>query len=207
MMTLGFVKDYLRHRLTGKTRYGVHSPFVFQLFNDVIYDYSANPVYARIEGNKRGLLPNSRRKGNRPKADQLLYRLVQCFNPVNIVELGTGMGISKLYLSHAAPNANLTSLEPGGGLKHVTAKLPVLDFVFINYYAPTDLYNLFETLLPKFKNDSILVIYNIYGSPAAKQHWLAIKEHPQVTITVDLFWLQLVFFRDEMAKEHFKVRF
>jgi predicted O-methyltransferase YrrM len=207
MMTFGFVKDYLRHRLTGKTRNSVHSPFVFELLNEVIYDYVNNPVYARIEGKKRGLLPNSRRKGNRPKADQLLYRLVRRFDPINIVELGTGMGISKLYLANAAPYANLTSLEPDGGLKHVAAKLPPLDFVFINYYPPADLYNFFETLLPKFKRGSILAISNIYGSPLAKQHWLAIKEHPQVTVTVDLFWLQLVFFRDEVVKEHFRIRF
>ena len=36
--------------------------------------------------------------------------------------------------------------------------------------------------------------------------WEAIKAHPRVTVTVDLFDLGLVFFRKEnKAKEHFRV--
>lgn len=207
-MIFRFVKDYVRHRITAKNRSRLHSPFVYQLLAEVIYDNSPQPVYADIETHKRRrMLPDSRRRGNRPKADQLLYRLVKHFNPKHIVEIGTGMGISKLYLSRALPNASLTTLEHDASLKHAIAKLNNIDFAFINYYHPAELLNCFEMLLPKLHADSVLVICNIYGSPQAKQNFQQIKQHPRVTATVDLFWLQLIFFRDGMAKEHFRLRF
>jgi len=206
-MTLSFVKDYLQHRLLAQNRHGLHSPFVYTLLDEVIYDFRAHKVYIEIENKKRALQPNSRRKGNRPKTDQLIYRLAKRLSPAGIVEIGTGMGISKLYLAKAAPQASLVSLEHDGSLKHSTAKLQAADFVFVNYYNPDNLLNCFELLLPKLNHDSVVVINNSYAHPAAKQNWQHIKANPQVTVTVDLFWLQLAFFRKGQAKEHFKLRF
>lgn len=206
-MTISFVKDYVKHRLTANKLSGQHSPFVDRLIDEVIYDTTPHQVYTEIEGNKRGILPNSRRTGNRPKADQLLYRLARHFNPEQVVEIGTGMGISKLYLTRALPNARLSSLEHDGSLKHWMNKLKDIDFAFINYYDPAELLTAFEMMLPKFKPESVLVICNVYGSAQAKQSFQIIKMHPKVTATVDLFWLQLVFFSDAGEKEHFRLRF
>jgi predicted O-methyltransferase YrrM len=207
-MDINFVKDYIKHRLTAKSRHKVHSPFINRLFNDVIFDKSQKQVYADMEQKKRAsLLPNSRRKGNRPKADQLLYRLAKHFKPKRVVEIGTGMGISKMYLTRAQPNSHITSFEVDGSLKHATAKLKHVDLVFINYYEPAQLLNIFEMLLPKLQTNSVLVMYNVYASAIAKQNFQIIKLHPRVTVTVDLFWLQLVFFREDMVNEHFRLRF
>ena len=40
-----------------------------------------------------------------------------------------------------------------------------------------------------------------------KQAWTQIKAHPQVSVTIDLFKLGLVFFRKEQKKENFKLYF
>jgi hypothetical protein len=37
--------------------------------------------------------------------------------------------------------------------------------------------------------------------------WEEIKKHPKVTVTVDLFFFGLVFFRKEQAKEGFILRY
>ncbi|RKR81407.1 putative O-methyltransferase YrrM [Mucilaginibacter gracilis] len=206
-MIFSFVKDYVRHRLATRNSQVINSPFVYKLLNNVIYNFDPCPVYTDIENNKRKLLPNNRRRGNRPKADQLLYRLACHFNPKRVIEIGTGMGISKQYLSRAVPNAAINSFEQNGAFKHIASKINTVDFAFINYYNPAELFNCFEMLLPRFNNDSVLVICNIYGSPQAKQNFQSIKLHPRVTATVDLFWLQLVFFSDELAKEHYKLKF
>lgn len=205
-MIFSFVKDYIRHRLTAHKRHRPNSPFVDQLLNDVIYDGTHHPVYTDIEETKRSAVPDNRRRGNRPKADQLLYRLARYFNPRHIVEIGTGRGISKMYLTRALPDAQIISLEHDGGLKHATSKLGHIDLAFINYYDPAELLTAFEMLLPKLNNDGILVICNVYGSALAKQGFQTIKMHPRVTATIDLFWLQLVFFKDGIDKEHFRFR-
>ena len=36
--------------------------------------------------------------------------------------------------------------------------------------------------------------------------WHIIKQHPKVTVTIDIFHLGIVFFRKEQAKEHFTIR-
>ncbi|WP_304157534.1 hypothetical protein [Mesonia mobilis] len=36
--------------------------------------------------------------------------------------------------------------------------------------------------------------------------WQEIKNHPEVTVTIDTFYWGLVFFRKEQEKEHFKIR-
>jgi hypothetical protein len=46
----------------------------------------------------------------------------------------------------------------------------------------------------------------IYRSKGMKEAWAEIKAHPQVTVTVDLFWIGLVFFRKGQEKEGFKIR-
>ena len=36
--------------------------------------------------------------------------------------------------------------------------------------------------------------------------WAQIKQHPKVTVTVDVFYYGFVFIRKEQQKEHFKIR-
>ena len=40
-----------------------------------------------------------------------------------------------------------------------------------------------------------------------KEAWQEIKAHPKVTVTIDLFWMGLVYFRKGQAKEDFLIRF
>jgi hypothetical protein len=39
-----------------------------------------------------------------------------------------------------------------------------------------------------------------------KEAWAQIKAHPKVTVTVDLFWIGLVYFKPGMTKEDFLVK-
>jgi predicted O-methyltransferase YrrM len=64
----------------------------------------------------------------------------------------------------------------------------------------------FELLLPKAHNDSVFVFDDIYWSQEMTEAWEYIKNHSSVSVTVDCFYLGLVFFRKEQVKEHFKIR-
>jgi hypothetical protein len=52
-----------------------------------------------------------------------------------------------------------------------------------------------------------LIFDDIYWSEGMKQAWAEIKAHPQVTVTVDMFWIGLVYFKKGQVKEDFKIRF
>jgi predicted O-methyltransferase YrrM len=262
MFNLRFVKDYLLHQFKAKNRHGLHSPFVYRLVDNVIYDYSAKKVYTGIEDIRSRLLNDSRMititdlgagshiNNNRkkkigdiaknalksPKLAQLLYRLAADLNPRNIIELGTCLGITTLYLQQAAPEAKVYTMEGcpetarvaeetfknaglddiklitgnfDDNLPGVINSLEQLDFVFVdgNHQKDATL-KYFEWCLPKVHENTMLIFDDIYWSEGMKEAWTEIKAHPRVTVTIDLFWIGLVFFKPgRQAKEDFLIKY
>jgi predicted O-methyltransferase YrrM len=93
-------------------------------------------------------------------------------------------------------------------LPTVIKNLDQLDFVFVdgNHQKDATL-KYFEWCLPKVHDDTILIFDDIYWSEGMKEAWAQIKAHPQVTVTVDLFWIGLVFFKSGRVKEDFLIRY
>ncbi|TAE35375.1 MAG: class I SAM-dependent methyltransferase [Sphingobacteriales bacterium] len=170
-----------------------------------------------------------------PKLAQLIYRLVKQYQPKAVIELGTCLGLTTAYMSRAAPLASIISMEGcpetaaiaqqnlqllqannvsikvgdfGYNLPAIIAENPVIDFVFIdgNHQQQATL-DYFNALLPYVHKNTLLVFDDIYWSRGMQNAWKHIKQHPQVTLTIDLFWIGLVFFKPERCKENFKIRF
>lgn len=171
-----------------------------------------------------------------PRFGHFFYRLVKHYRPGVIVELGTSLGMTTSYLAAANPSAKVITIEGSDaiyntalknfeqlGLQNIEAlqgnfdavlpavldRLDVVDFAYVDgnhRYAPTVDY--FHKLLEKTQNHSVLVFDDIHWSREMEEAWTAIKEHPEVYGTVDLFFLGIVFFRKEFkAKQHFSIRF
>ncbi|WP_026897091.1 O-methyltransferase [Daejeonella oryzae] len=261
MLNLQFAADYIRHRFSSKTRHGVHSPFVYKLVDEIIYDFHAKEIYHSVEQAREGLLKDERvititdlgagsqLNTNRQKQvktlaknalkparlAQLIYRLAHYFNPATAIELGTCLGITTAYLAKAIPKGNVISVEgcpqtaavaaenlENLGIKNADLRvgnfdtlLPeiinseeVLDFVFIdgNHRKEATL-DYFKACLPKLSANGIMIFDDIYWSRGMKEAWQEIKDHPRVTLSIDLFWIGLVFVRPGQVKEHFKIRF
>ena len=64
----------------------------------------------------------------------------------------------------------------------------------------------FNEALPFAHENSVFVFDDIYWSEEMKAAWHEIKKHSQVTITIDLYEMGLVFFRTGQNKQHFKLR-
>lgn len=260
-MLFQFITDYLKHRLTAKTRHGTHSPFVYKLADEVIYDFTDKSPYQSIEQQRKKLFSDdstitvtdlgagSHLNKNRnkkvsqiaknalksPRLAKLIYRLAQNTQPKTVIELGTCLGITSSYLAKACPDGevitiegcpqtaevakhnfqdlDLTNIELHVGnfdliLPDIIAKQPTLDFVYIdgNHRKEATL-NYFKWCLPKVTENSLLIFDDIYWSQGMKEAWEEIKNHPDVTVTIDLFWIGLVYFKKGQAKEHFKLKF
>lgn len=260
-MVFTFFVDYLKHRLTAKSRHGTHSPFVYKLADEVIYNFSAKDAYKRIEAQRKKLLRDDRLitvtdlgagshlNKNRtkkvsqiaknalksPQLAQLIYRIAADQQPRNMIELGTCLGITTAYLANAQPQAQVLTIEGcpetaavasqnfkelglanvelqvgnfNNLLPEAIAKAGQLDFVYIdgNHTEEATL-NYFNWCLPKLHEGSLLIFDDIYWSDGMKNAWKTIQNHPDVTVTVDLFWIGLVYFRKGQAKEHFKLKF
>jgi len=65
----------------------------------------------------------------------------------------------------------------------------------------------FKQCLKKTNDNSIFIFDDIYWSEEMESAWNEIKANPEVSITVDLFELGLVFFRKGIEKQDFVVKF
>lgn len=252
------LKHLFKYYFRAQTRYRIHSPFVYELIQEVIEDDRQYYIYDVLQ-QLRGRLSNSAeeievldlgagaRKGgsNRRKvADivkhsvspdwqcQFLFRLVNYLQPQHRLEIGSSLGLSTLYQYFAHPSAPLVTLEGSPEIARMAKenfkmldapcielmdgdfektlpialqKLGKLDFAFIDgnhRKEPTLQY--FEQCLPYLHKTSVLVFDDIYWSDEMAEAWTALKAQPAVTLSIDLFWCGLLFFREEQKeKQHF----
>lgn len=120
-----------------KNRHGIHSPFVYQLLDEVVYDKTNYREYETVESIRKNLLnrtdeieitdlgagstvnSSNRRKvadiaknsAKGGKWGELLFRLAKHFQPETMIELGTSLGIGSLYQSLGNPKGSLTTFE------------------------------------------------------------------------------------------------
>ncbi len=58
----------------------------------------------------------------------------------------------------------------------------------------------------KIHNDSFCLIENIHQNKDSFIIWEELKKDEMVTVSIDLYYCGLLFFRKEQVKEHFKIR-
>ena len=170
------------------------------------------------------------------KYGQLLYRMVKKYKPAATLELGTSLGITTSYLALAGPYMKLVTMEGSPAIAETArqnfknlrlrgiemvegnfdetllaalASLSTVDLVFIDgnhRREPTLRY--FQQLLDKINPQSILVFDDIHWSPEMEAAWEVIRSHEAVRCSIDLFFIGIVFFREEFKeKQHFAIRF
>ena len=262
-MDIKFALKYIKYKLTAKHKHGhgIHSPFVYKLLRKAIEGKQKSDKFTEIEAcrkeflresetikvtdygaGSKGSKSNERQIKNiaknaltRKKYTKLLFRLVHYFQPQNILEFGTSLGITTMYLSVGNPNAKVTTMEGCNNISMLAQKnfnklnlknisvetgnfdviLPnilknsaKLDFVFFDgnhKKEPTLRY--FENCLPFKHNDSVFIFDDIHWSNEMEAAWNEIKSHKETVVTIDLFFFGLVFFRKEMTKQDFVIKF
>jgi predicted O-methyltransferase YrrM len=186
-------------------------------------------------GQQRRVADIARTAAKPRRLAQLLFRLVNYFRPATILELGTSLGLTTAYLAAAdsrhrvvtfegCPNVAAAARETfaalqlrnidliEGNIDHTLAPALAalekpIDFAFFDgnhRYEPTLRY--FKQCLAHRTDTSVFVFDDIHWSEDMERAWEAIKAHPDVTLTVDLFYIGLVFFRKNQPKQHFWLR-
>ena len=132
------VAAYLRYRWRAGNLHGLHSPFVYALYRDVIRDrHKAPPGTLPIETLRQSLLQSAElltvtdfgagsRRTQHPvrrvaqiahtaqksrRYTWLLHRLVIYFKAKNVLELGTSLGLTTAYLANAVAQTGGTLIS------------------------------------------------------------------------------------------------
>jgi predicted O-methyltransferase YrrM len=185
---------------------------------------------------ERRICDIARNAGRNEKFGKLLSSMIRHYDIEHVLELGTSLGLGTSYMAMASDKVKVTSIEGSQqiaataannftslGLNNITQHVgnfdevlePVLqqmlrlDLMFIDgnhREEPTLRY--FLQSLPYIHEHSIFIFDDIHWSPGMHQAWTQIQQHDSVTLTIDLFYFGLVFFRKEFSeKQHFTLRF
>ena len=168
------------------------------------------------------------------KYSALYHRITRLRQPKTIVELGTSFGINTLYLAQD-PNAYVYTFEGSdsiadiaelsfefAGAKNIElirgnmdstlyatlSRIPKIDLAFMDAnhrLEPTLRY--FELLLSKSHHKSLFIVDDIHDSPEMEQAWKAMKKHPLVYVSIDLFRCGILFPDPALNKQHVVLRF
>lgn len=183
--------------------------------------------------NRRKRLKVIKDKGISNKRAMLLINLMQYFKPKNILEIGTSLGLSTSALASSNKNSKITTLERciktvriakpmiekyhfnhvkllTGNFNSILPKIfknTIYDFIYfdVNHNRKNTL-EYFEASLTSINNNSVFLFVDIHWNKEMELAWEDIKNHPQVTVTIDTYQWGFVFFRKEQEKEHFSIR-
>ncbi len=253
------LKSYIKFLVKSGLQPAIHSPFIYGLISQCIKDSTKKEWHEQVEKYRNVLLKNTtfisvedfgtgskshlkskrrvskitKKAGISLKKAQLLGRIVTFFNPMEVLEIGTSVGLATSAISFANPPTNITTLEGCASTANIAIehfnkfKLENINTIIGNF--DTTLTNVikennfhfiyfdgnhqkeatiryFEQCLSNVHNDSIFIFDDIYWSRGMKEAWQYIKQHPKVTVTVDTYFWGIVFFRKEQIKEHFVIK-
>lgn len=261
MNKLNFLISYIKYRLFSRNEHSIHSPYLFRFYLDVIKDQTPFYVFDDIESirskllmtdmeitiedygagskvnnsTKRNIKDITRHSVKSPKYGQLLFRLVNHFKPNSVLELGTSLGVSTLYLAGSNKKMTVTTVEGCPNTSKVAqinfdklnfaninlvtanfdqflpqylAKTKTLDFVFFdgNHQKEATL-NYFNWCVERAHDKTVFIFDDIHWSIGMTEAWEEIKKHPKISATIDLFFVGIVFFNTDLSKENFLLRF
>jgi predicted O-methyltransferase YrrM len=250
---------YFKHRYRSKSRFDLHSPFVYDIYTGILTDKTTcrelqaveklryrllrDPGYIKMSDLGAGagdipwchrLIPVKqvvKRSCITPAFGRILFRLVRHFKPATIVEMGTSLGLSTSYLSMGNLKGKVITIEGCpetaeyarrnfehlglSNIRQITGafddvlprllqQVDKIDLFFIDgNHRKTPSLNYFNQYLQHIHNDSVLILDDIHWSGEMEEAWDEIREHPLVTVTIDMFRMGLVFFNAGLSKEDF----
>lgn len=243
----------LYRRIRYRKGFGVHSPFVFNLITRVVEESRPYYIFHDIEKERAKLLcsheqvtyPDHRQRLKTcsvskiaeqefisRKQGMLLFRLANYLHSKRIIQLGSGMGVSTLYLNSYASDLQCIVLENVSEYAKIASSVFLrqachsvdlrvgeyhelfpqalvdmgkVDFIFFHdLYEQTDYSWLFNQAVKHVHSDTVFVFEGIKSTRRMREFWKETCNHPDVTVTVDLYSLGLVFFNPKLYKRNYK---
>lgn len=259
-------KAYIKHQLTAWNRRGdgIHSPYLFYLVDKILRDKNSYYCWQDIEDRRQAMLhaPKivhttdygtgksgeklvsdiARRELESTKIAQTIFRITQWLGnsekrPLNIIELGTSLGITTAYLASANTQNRVFTFEGSHEiadianrnwqklhinniqtilgniddtlpdfLSHSALAKEGIDIAYLDanhtYEATIRYLNILRTCA---RDKSIFILDDIHHSPEMEKAWTEIQHRSDVTSTMDLYHIGLVFFDPHYLHKNYRL--
>lgn len=256
-MSLSFkIKSYLNHWLHTVDEHSIHSPFFFDFYEKVILNKNKIKGFDELEvvrkkllestleieledlgarsthfkNEKRSLSKVAQTSSNPQPLCELQYRLVNYIMASSILELGTSVGLTTLYLAKQK-NAHVITFEGNKALINIArthfeffesknihlvegnlnttladylqnpAKIDYALMDANHRYEPTIRY--FNLLSKRMAEKGIIVLDDIYYSEEMAKAWKELRNHTLIYGSVDLFRFGILFFDPALNRQHY----
>ena len=219
--------SYLKYLLQRKSEYGIHSPFVYDFMCKVLNDSGSNRDYDTIYRVARLLDKRKYIHYNLLKQSRLLYRMVRYFEPDSVVSFGrlTALNTTALALGHLQTKIYLEQSDDfletlnSMGIVNVNLIQPAefdsehfrrlnTGFVFFSRASfEDDTWDYLVDCLNYKTADSVFVFEGIHHNKAMEDAWEEIKGNEDVSVTLDLYCIGMVFFREGIEKQDFVLKY
>lgn len=261
-MNISIALKYINYKMSSLTEHDLHSPFLFNFYNELIKNTYPYFDFIELNNSRKNLLCNNieleindfgagskklaskKRKIKdiassgiaQKKQAEFMYRLLNKFNPKTVIELGTSIGLTTMYMAKAIPKSTIYTIEGCKniheftnktfkqiGLKNIVSvngtfddELPKLlkeinsiDFLYIDGFHTYDAtMHYFNMALNKVNSSSIIMFDDINWSAGMQKAWTEICANPKVILSLDFFKFGLIMFREEhKTKEHLVLKF
>lgn len=260
MPSLFQIISFLKFLIKAETEHAVHSPFIFLFVTRVLRSKNANTKIlndlhafrntllkdkrlleindlgagSHINQNKKRSVADLTKNSSKPQfLLDILFKTTDFIKPKSILELGTSIGLSGIYLKKGQANGYFTSVEGCMNTSKIAIenfqKNGLNDFEIVNENFEEFLGKLetnqkfdliffdgnhqkeatlgyFKKLKNHINNDSILIFDDIHWSTEMFEAWNEIKIDPLVKVSIDIYWMGFVFFKKELSKQHFEIR-
>jgi len=169
------------------------------------------------------------------KYGRLLSRIVHWISPSTIIELGTGAGFSTMYMAVSCNQCKVFSIEgcpeiaelAGRNMKSLSLNNteiitgsfneilpailqkihhPLLIFIDGDHLGQ-NLNGYYETILPFTDENSVFVFDDIRWSESMEKAWKEIIKREEISVSLDLFRMGILFFKKNIRKQHLVVKF
>jgi predicted O-methyltransferase YrrM len=171
------------------------------------------------------------------RVQQVLFRLLAYMNeeerrPLEVLELGTSLGITTAYLASVDSRNRVMSFEGSSSLVSIARKQWQLlglenieciegrieDTLYNNAHARIDLAYVDANhtyqatieyvgfLFGRMSKNGIIIVDDIHYSREMYRAWEELKRDERVTSTMDLFYVGLIFVNPYYMRRHYKIR-
>jgi len=249
--------NFLKHLILAKKRHGVHSPLVYHITDQVLGSSRIFGVFEDLEKIRKLLISDQREidvldlgagsrreKGSRRKVSsiaksalapraqsQALFKLATHFQPQSVLELGTSLGLTTMYLASANKQSKVTTIEGAPEIAKIAQEnftknkffqieliqnsfdaalenlSPGFDWIYIDgnhRLEPTLRY--FNRCKELLNPNGILIMDDIYWSEEMTKAWEYAFGDERFNLVLDFFHFGVLIRDNRKEKEYFRLR-